>query len=192
MIETNFPSHYDPLKDPKFKHPDNSQVISFMPKIAFEFFPKHCTRTIGSYRTCLIANDDDKQKCAEEGQNILAICPPWALDKMKDNTRFKLKLEAQSNQKYHKSMEVADYNKGRTVSDVPRKSWEDGERHRLRPNSIWADERYVDVTQKDINEAKERVARRKAERGQVFDKSVHYPAYDRAFESPQAEKPVYP
>ena len=144
------------------------------------------------YHTCLIANDDDKQKCAQEGQDILAICPPWALDSMKDTNRLKLKLEAQNNAKYRKSMEVADYNKGRTVADVPLRSWEDGERQNLRPNSIWADDRYADITQKEVDAAKERVAKRRAERGQVFDESVHYPAYDRAYETPQHQKPVYP
>ena len=32
-----------------------------------------------------------------------------------------------------------------------------GTRHHLRPDTMWADDRYVKVTQKDINEAKERV-----------------------------------
>jgi len=51
-------------------------------------------------------------------------------------------------------MQVADYNQGRTVADVPVKSWSDGERESLRPNSIWADSRYVDITQKEVDEAK--------------------------------------
>ena len=51
-------------------------------------------------------------------------------------------------------MEVPDYNKGRTVADVPARNWTDGERSRLRPNSIWADDRYVDITQKEVDEAK--------------------------------------
>ena len=111
---------------------------------------------------------------------------------MKEANVLKLKLEAQANAKYRSSMQVADYNKDRTVADVPCRTWEDGERAKLRPNSIWADDRYADITQKEVDAAKERVARRRAERGQVFDESVHYPVYDRAFETAQFEKPLYP
>lgn len=123
-------------------------MISPTPNISVEYFPRHCTRTIDSYNTCLIANDDSKEKCAYEGKDILAICPPWALDKMKDNKQLKEKVEAQANLKYWKAMEVSAYNTGKAVSDIPSRSWADGERSKLRPNSIWADERYADITQK--------------------------------------------
>jgi hypothetical protein len=73
---------------------------------------------------------------------------------MKDNNTLKLKLEAQANRKLSKAMEVSDYNKGKTVADVPNRTWEDGERSKLRPNSMWADDRYADITQKEIEEAK--------------------------------------
>lgn len=58
-------------------------------------------------------------------------------------------------------MEVSSYNKGRTVSDVPLKSWEDGSRHNLRPNTLWADDRYADITAEEIKAAKERVNKRR-------------------------------
>jgi len=91
-IDHHFTSHYDPLKNPRFVKPEGSHVLSVAPGFRFEFFPKHCVRTVETFRTCLIANDDDKKKCEHEGSDILAICPPWALDKMKDNNRLKLKL----------------------------------------------------------------------------------------------------
>lgn len=62
-------------------------------------------------------------------------------------------------------MEVPDYNKGRTVANVPLKSWSDGERSKLRPNSMWADDRYADITQQEINDAKERIRKRNEARG---------------------------
>ena len=129
-------------------------MIGPSPKLSFESFPRHCTRTVDSYKTCLIANDDNKDKCASEGKDILAICPPWALDKMKDNNNLKLKLEAQSNERLRRAMEVPEYNRGRTIADVPHKNWSDGERSKLRPNSMWADDRYADVSQQEIDEAK--------------------------------------
>jgi hypothetical protein len=36
-------------------------------------------------------------------------------------------------------MEIPEYNKGRTVADVPLKNWDDGTREHVRPNTIWAD-----------------------------------------------------
>ena len=45
-------------------------------------------------------------------------------------------------------MEVPDYNAGRTAADVPVRDWSYGERTNLRPNSMWADDRYADITQK--------------------------------------------
>lgn len=103
----------------------------------------------------------------------MAICPPWALDKMKDNQLLKRKLEAQNNQKYRRAMEVPAYNRGRTVADIPNKTWADGERSKLRPNSIWADERYLDITQEEVDAAKERVRRRNKAKGVKTDNSVH-------------------
>lgn len=122
----------------------------------------------------------------------MAICPAWALDKMKDNQRLKLKLEAQANLRYRRAMEVPEYNQGRTVADVPLRSWSDGERSKLRPNSIWADDRYADITQKDVDEAKERVKRRNLARGHQADTSVHIAPYDRTFEAPSTKIPLYP
>lgn len=44
-------------------------------------------------------------------------------------------------------MDVPYYNKGRTVADVPSRRWEDGSREHLRPDTLWADDRYADITQ---------------------------------------------
>ena len=129
-------------------------MISPMPQISFENFPRHCTRTVDTYKTCLIANDDNKDKCANEGNDILSICPPWAVDKMKDNNTLKMKLEADANNKLKTVMEVPEYNKGRTIADIPQRTWADGERSKLRPNTMWADDRFADITQKEIDEAK--------------------------------------
>jgi hypothetical protein len=106
-VDHHFPAHYDPLKNPRYTPPEGSNVISFKPGFTFEFFPKHCVRTVETFRTCLIANDDDKKKCEHEGNDILAICPPWALDKMKENNKLRLKLEAAAHHKYKKVLEVA-------------------------------------------------------------------------------------
>lgn len=59
-------------------------------------------------------------------------------------------------------MKVPGYNKGRTVADVPLKSWADGTPDMLRPNTLWADDRYADVTDDEIKAAQERVNKRRA------------------------------
>lgn len=89
-------------------------------------------------------------------------------------------------------MRVPDYNQGRTIADVPNKTWEDGERSKLRPASMWADDRYADITQKEIDEAKQRVKRRRLAKGIKTNTEVHYPAYDRTYEAPSTEIPLYP
>jgi hypothetical protein len=65
-----------------------------------------------------------------------------------------LRIEALNNQKYRKAIEVASYNEGRTVANVPRKSWTDGTSEKLRSDSMWIDDRYVDITQSEVDQAK--------------------------------------
>ena len=51
-------------------------------------------------------------------------------------------------------MEVPSYNQGRSVSNVPRRTWADGTANHLRPDSMWIDDRYVDITQAEVDQAK--------------------------------------
>lgn len=53
-----------------------------------------------------------------------------------------------NNKKYNESMEVSSYNAGRTVANIPRKNWSDGTGDNIRPDSMWVDDRYVDINQK--------------------------------------------
>ena len=39
-------------------------------------------------------------------------------------------------------MSVSGYNKGRSVADLTPKTWKDGARKNLRPDSYWSDDRY--------------------------------------------------
>jgi hypothetical protein len=57
-------------------------------------------------------------------------------------------------------MEVSSYNQGRTVANVPRRSWNDGQADKLRPDSMWIDDRYADINQADVDAAKLRVKAR--------------------------------
>ncbi len=52
-------------------------------------------------------------------------------------------------------MKVSDYNLGRSVKDIDgSKKKIHGTRAHLRPDTIWADERYLDVTYEEIMEAR--------------------------------------
>ena len=89
------------------------------------------------------------------------ICPNFALDMARKD---KLKTQIARNiqlQEYKWAMSEGKYNKGRTLKDVDgMKSKIHGTRKYLRPDTFWADERYVNVTQEDIDEAKVRHSKR--------------------------------
>lgn len=144
-----------------------------------------------NYYRCLNSNDSKAEKCKQEQDNILGVCPGWALDTIRNNNLQRLKIEAINNKKYREAMSVSHYNIGRTVADVPRRTWADGSRQNLRPDTLWADDRYVDVTQKEVDEAKARVKARRQARGQSFDATLHVPHYDRNFEEPPRQAPLY-
>ena len=80
-------------------------------------------------------------------------------------------------------MEIADYNQGRTVANVARKSWVDGSADKLRPDSMWIDDRYVDINQAEIDQAKQRVRARSEAKGRNHHhEGVHLNLYDRSYE----------
>ena len=85
-------------------------------------------------------------------------------------------------------MKVEDYNKGRSMANVSDKTWVHGTRKYLRPDTMYSDERYADITQAEINAAKERVAAR----GIVAGKAPieHHSEADRI--PFKKEKPIYP
>ena len=80
--------------------------------------------------------------CEAEKNNFLQVCPNWVLDGMKQSQRFLVKAQLLANTRYRDCMEVSAYNKGRTVADVSNKDFIDGTKKYLRPDTMWADERY--------------------------------------------------
>ena len=118
----------------------------------------------------------------------MAICPSWALNNLKERKLAQLKDEALTNLKYREVMEVPSYNKDRTVADVPLRTWSDGNRHNLRPNTLWADDRYADVTEAEIKAAKERVKKRREANPTA---KAQIPVYNREYEVPPRQIPLY-
>jgi len=80
-------------------------------------------------------------------------------------------------------MDVADYNQGRTVANAIRKTWTDGTAENLRPDSMWIDDRYVDITQAEIDQAKQRIkTRHDAQESHHHNyHGVHLNLYDRNY-----------
>lgn len=180
-----FPSHYDPLEDERFKaKPYTKHVVGSNPSIQkVDIIPKFCHRQIRIYQRCMIANDDRNDVCREEQDNIMNICPAFALDQLRESKLLLLKIEGLDNQKYRRAMEVPAYNKGRTVADIPYRTWGDGLPQNLRPSTLWADDRYADVTEEQIKAAQERVNKRRAANPV---KPYHNESYNRKYEVPPA------
>ena len=84
---------------------------------------------------------------------------------LKDHKRQQKKfLKIQDNQ-YREALKVAPYNVGRTVADVSNKTYVHGTAKFLRPDTMWNDQRYIDVTQDEIDAAKVRYGDRLRKEG---------------------------
>jgi len=112
------------------------------------------------------------------------------LNNLKEKKLGLIKLEAINNKRYREAIAVSSYNQGRTVADVPLRRWEDGSREHLRPNTLWADDRYVDITSDEVKAAKVRVEERR--RVNPTPNRAELPHYDRTFEVPPQQIPLYP
>lgn len=77
-------------------------------------------------------------------------------DHKKQQAKF---LKIQDNQ-YREAINVSPYNVGRTVSDVSNKTYVHGTAKYMRPDTMWNDDRYSEVTQDEIDAAKVRYADR--------------------------------
>lgn len=189
-----FPTHYDPLTSEHFKGADwSTEKIPAKPHSHFAFtvekLPRGCVRTIQNYKRCQMVNGD--AKCKGEAQDILEICPNWALDSIKERTRWTAKVSAMQNIQYFNAMQEASYNKGRTLADVPDKTWIDGTRLHLRPDTMWADARYAKITQAEINEAKKRYQQRESAKHK-HKHDEHHEHYDFKHIERKTPRPLYP
>jgi hypothetical protein len=57
---------------------------------------------------------------------------------------------------------------------------------------MWIDDRYVDVTQAEIDQAKQRVKAREAAHGHHGHDEVHLELYNRVYEKTPEGIPLYP
>jgi hypothetical protein len=199
-----FPAHFDPLTDEPRK--ERWQVENFAPGAHSHFvftadkLPRGCVRTIQNYKRCEMVNS--QQSCHQESLEILKVCPTWALDELKEKKRFIAKVAAINAQTYQSAMEVGSYNQGRSLKDISTRTTVDGMRDKLRPDTMWADERYSKITQAEINEAKKRIEERRKKRDEGLGQHIetHHATqghteeahYDYKHVAIKHPKPLYP
>lgn len=87
-----------------------------------------------------------KEKCEKEGNDLVLTCPNFALDMMrKQKIKNMIARSIQTNE-MKSALSVPSYNEGRSIKDVDgSKTKIHGTRKYLRPDTMWADERYVNV-----------------------------------------------
>lgn len=73
----------------------------------------------------------------------MEVCPDHVLEGLREKKKWLLRAEVIDNETYRRAMEVSDFNRGRSVSDLKLKTWEYGATKNLRSDSLYQDDRYV-------------------------------------------------
>jgi len=74
--------------------------------------------------------------------SIMEVCPDHVLEGLREKKKWTLRAEVIDNQTYKRAMQVSDYNKNRSVSELKLKTWEFGKGENLKSDSYWQDNRY--------------------------------------------------
>lgn len=86
------PAHYNPLQDPRFKQKPHTDHVHLNLGLNIEpLVPRFCEREIRTYKRCVVANDNREDVCKHEQENIVAVCPLWALNNLKQKKLAELK-----------------------------------------------------------------------------------------------------
>ena len=120
----------------------NSPVMKnskYMQLIASKI-PRGCFREIRKYQSC--AKEAGSDKCVAQKVSIMEVCPDHVLEGLRERKKWLLRAEVIDNETYRRAMEVSDFNRGRSVSDLKLKTWEYGTGANLRSDSYWQDDRY--------------------------------------------------
>lgn len=114
----------------------NSKYMQLIPSR----IPRGCFNEIRKYQSC--AKDNGKERCHAEKINIMEVCPDHVLEGLREKKKWLLRAEVIDNETYRRAMEVSDFNRGRSVSDLKLKTWEYGTAANLRSDSMYQDDRY--------------------------------------------------
>ena len=75
----------------------------------------------------------------------MEVCPDHVLEGLREKKKHMLRAEVIDNETYKRAMQVSDYNRGRSVSDLKLKTWDYGCGNNLRSDSTYQDDRYNPV-----------------------------------------------
>jgi hypothetical protein len=67
----------------------------------------------------------------------MEVCPDHVLEGLREKKKWYLRAETIDNQTYKRAMKVGEYNKGRSVTDLKLKTWEDGKVANMHSGSLW-------------------------------------------------------
>jgi hypothetical protein len=102
--------------------------------------PRGCYKEIRSYQHCVARSSKDE--CFGEKISIMEVCPDHVLEALREKKKWYLRAEMIDNDTYKRAMQVSDFNKDRSVSDLKLKTWDSGKTRNLRTDSLWQDDRY--------------------------------------------------
>ena len=72
----------------------------------------------------------------------MEVCPDHVLELLREKKKHMLRSEVIDNETYRRAMQVSDYNRGRSVSQLQLKTWDHGTAANLRSDSLYQDDRY--------------------------------------------------
>ena len=110
--------------------------------INYNQIPRGCFREIRKYQACT-KQTGDKDRCLDQKISIMEVCPDHILEGLREKKKWLLRAEVIDNETYRRAMEVSDFNRGRSVSDLKLKTWEYGMAHNLKSDSMYQDDRYL-------------------------------------------------
>merc|ERR1712151_1258426 len=116
----------------------NSKYMTLIPN----FMPRGCYRQVRKYQECAATIGKEFEQCVSQKVAIMEVCPDHVLEALREKKKHMLRAEVIDNETYRRAMQVSDFNRGRSVSDLKLKTWEYGTMKNLRSDTLYQDDRY--------------------------------------------------
>jgi len=100
----------------------NSKYMTLVPN----FIPRGCYREIRKFQMCSAKNSGNAEVCLNDKISIMEVCPEHILEGLREKKKHMLRAEVIDNETYRRAMQVGDYNRNRSVSDLDLKTWAHG------------------------------------------------------------------
>ena len=165
LTENNYRhNHLDPTEEANPEYQKKTELYKMHSGVGAVYnikkpeLPYVCRVRKKDVRRCRIANDDNDLRCEPEINRLLEECPNFALRIMNKMKVFNERVKNIQRKEYFEAMAISDYNLGTSIINVDSNiRYVDGTAQNLRPDTMWADDRYADVTQEQIDAATQRV-----------------------------------